>query len=268
VDDTGRTEPGDNADPDRDDPDRPGWAAPQPPPGAPPPPPGSQPPWTTEPSQPQPQQQQPQQQQWNAPPPQQPPPTSQQWGAPPPPAQQWGAPPPPPAWGAPPAQPGWNAPPGAPPAWNAPAPPGPQGPPGKRRGWAWLWALIVGLVVLTGVAIAAVVVAVSAYTKPADATNAYLRDVRDGQYAAAYAHLCSATQNRTSLDEFRAQQRSSTAGDQIDTFDVYYSVIHGSGNTATTRYTIQRFFTRERWEVDLVKENGDWRLCTFTQLRY
>jgi hypothetical protein len=267
VDDTGRTEPGDNPDPDRDDPDRPGWAAPQPPPSAPPPPPpGSQPPWTAEAQQPP-----PAPQQWNAPPQPQPPPASQQWGAQaPPPAPQWGAPPAP-ASGGPPTQPGWNAPPGAPPAWNAPAPPGPSGPPGppgKRRGWAWLWALIVGLVVLTGVAVAGVVVAVSAYTKPADATNAYLRDVRDGQYAAAYAHLCSTTQSQTSLDEFRSQQQSNSAGDQIDTFDVYYSVIHGSGNTATTRYTIQRFFTRERWEVDLVKESGDWRPCTFTQLRY
>jgi hypothetical protein len=26
--------------------------------------------------------------------------------------------------------------------------------------------------------------------------------------------------------------------------------------------------TRERWEVDLVKEGGQWRLCHFTQLEY
>ena len=121
---------------------------------------------------------------------------------------------------------------------------------------------------LTGVAIGAVVVAVGAFTKPADATNAYLRDVRAGQYAAAYSHLCTARRDERSLAAFRAQLQGAGPQNQIDRFNVYYSVVHGNGRTATTRYTLNRVLTRERWEVDLVKEGGQWRLCHFTQLEY
>ena len=136
----------------------------------------------------------------------------------------------------------------------------------RRRGWAWLWALIVTLVVLSGLAIAAVVMMVTTLTRPAGETNAYLRALRDGRYTAAYAHLCAARRNETSLATFEGEERRRLATEgAIVKFDVYDSNVHGNGR-ATTDYTLDRTLTSQTWHVDLVKETGAWRLCHFRVL--
>ena len=127
--------------------------------------------------------------------------------------------------------------------------------------------LIGALVVLIGLAVGGTVLAVNTLTKPADATNAYLRALQRQQFPVAYSHLCDARRRETSRATFVDEQRNRVQTDgAISEFNVYWSFV-SSDNHATARYTIDRnLLNRQRLEVDLVRENGTWRLCHFTQL--
>jgi hypothetical protein len=147
--------------------------------------------------------------------------------------------------------------------WGAPAPGAATG---KRRGWLWLWALIAALVVLTGTAVTGIVLLVTTLTGPSNATSAYLRDLRDGRFAAAYGHLCAARRSETPLPTFTDEQRRRTSAEgAIMSFFVYDGNLHGSGR-AGVDYDLVRTLSRQTWHVDLVKERGAWRLCHFEQL--
>jgi hypothetical protein len=120
--------------------------------------------------------------------------------------------------------------------------------------------------VLTGTAIAGGVILAVTLTRPANETNAYLREVRDGRYATAYSRLCAARRHETSLRSFTEQQRSRASSDgAILTFDVNRSSLHGNGR-ASAEYELVRTLARQTWHVDLVKENGTYRLCHFELL--
>ncbi len=120
--------------------------------------------------------------------------------------------------------------------------------------------------VLAGTAIAGIVIMVVTLTGPANETNAYLRAVRDGRYAQAYAHLCAARRSETSLLAFAAGQRQrTTAEGAILSFNVYDSKVHGNGR-ASVDYDLVRTLSRQTWHVDLVKEHDAYRLCHFSMV--
>ncbi len=120
---------------------------------------------------------------------------------------------------------------------------------------------------LIGFAIGGTVLAVGTLTKPADATNTYLRALQRQQFPVAYAQLCAARRSETPASTFADEQASRLQTDgAIRDFDVYWSFVT-SDNHATTRYTIDRnLLAEQRFEVDLVREGGHWRLCHFKQL--
>ncbi|MGZ6964849.1 MAG: Rv0361 family membrane protein [Acidimicrobiia bacterium] len=220
------------------DPDQPGWASPTPPP------PSSAPPPATEPV-----------------PSSVPPPPSQAptWGS----APQWGAPQP--AWGAPP--PG-----GPPPGMPPPAGPGggwaPQGPvvaPKKRR-LTWLWFLIPILVVFLAAASVAVVFGVKLFTGPVDATNDYYAELKVGNYARAYTHLCSDLQVRYTVSEFDQLQRNDarTLG-RIRAYKFDTSNFE-NGDVFVRGTVIRSPFNQHRIEVRLVREDSDWKVCSVRNL--
>jgi hypothetical protein len=120
--------------------------------------------------------------------------------------------------------------------------------------------------VLTGTAIAGGVILAVTLTRPANETNAYLREVRDGRYATAYSRLCAARREETSVRSFTEEQQSRSRSDgAILTFNVYNSSLHGNGR-ASTEYELVRTLARQTWHVDLVKEDGTYRLCHFDLL--
>ncbi|MGZ4802534.1 MAG: Rv0361 family membrane protein [Acidimicrobiia bacterium] len=220
------------------DPDQPGWASPTPPP------PSSAPPPATEPV-----------------PSSVPPPPSQAptWGS----APQWGAPQP--AWGAPP--PG-----GPPPGMPPPAGPGggwaPQGPvvaPKKRR-LTWLWFLIPILVVFLAAATVAIVFGVKLFTGPVDATNDYYAELKVGNYARAYTHLCSDLQVRYTVSEFDQLQRNDarTLG-RIRAYKFDTSNFE-NGDVFVRGTVIRSPFNQHRIEVRLVREDSDWKVCSVRNL--
>jgi hypothetical protein len=121
-------------------------------------------------------------------------------------------------------------------------------------------------VILTGTAIAGIVLLVVTLTAPTNATNDYLRALRDGRFGTAYNHLCAARRSETSLSSFTEEQRSRLSTDgAILSFGVYNSSLHGNGR-ASTEYDLVRTLSRGAWRVELVKERGAYRLCHFEQL--
>jgi hypothetical protein len=158
------------------------------------------------------------------------------------------APAPPPAQGPP---PGYFPPPGyAPPAYGQPyGPPGApayaynpyQAPLPKRDGFKrLLWILCtVGVLVLGGCGVGIFFLAKSV-TKNADEANAFLRDVRDQQFSAAYQRLCPGPAIPEA--QFTGDlQAAASRGHAVTSFDITTSntsVVSGVGTTRTAGGTV------------------------------
>lgn len=219
------------------DPDQPGWASPTPPPPAEPPPPPT--PVTVPPAA-------------EIPPP--PTPTPQPtWGTTPAAA----VPPPPVVPGAPVA--GGPSDPSA--AWTqvgaAPAP--------KKRRLTWLWILIPVLLVFIGATAVAITFGVKILVGPVDATNEYYAGLHDQNYSAAYEHLCAPLQDRYTESQFvDLQHGDEQSYGQVTSYSFDNSDIRNS--RAYTTGTVSRSSSRtRRYEVTLVKEDGDWKVCGIRQ---
>lgn len=115
-------------------------------------------------------------------------------------------------------------------------------------------------VVVVGLVVVAVLV-VRTVKPPIDATNAMLRDVRDGRYAEAYEQACSRNQEDYTLEEF-TEVFETTFADKgpIRSFDVYSGDV--DGNRAVVEFTIDFGITGEEdFGIDVLEEDGDWRPC-------
>jgi hypothetical protein len=162
------------------------------------------------------------------------------------------APPPPaaPPYGVPPAY----APPGYPPAPHYGQPPyGPpgsppynpyyaynpyQGPLPKRGGFGrLLWILCtLGVLVLGGCGVGIYFLA-QQVTQNADEVNAFLRNMRDQQYSAAYQHLCPSVRAGLPVTNFTTlAQGAATRGHGVSSYDITASstsAVTGSGTIRT-----------------------------------
>ena len=129
------------------------------------------------------------------------------------------------------------------PAYGPPGAPydpnNPYGAPLPKRGGVGrlLWILCTaGLLLLGGCGVGIYFLAHS-LTKNADEVNAFLRNVRDQQFTAAYQHLCPSVQTGTSQAEFTsALQSASARGHALTSFDITSSntsTISGVGTTRT-----------------------------------
>src|SRR5262249_42215490 len=81
----------------------------------------------------------------------------------------------------------WTAPPPAAPSW-VPRPPKPR----RRR--VWIYLLVGAVVVILGLTVASGTIWIHKVKPPIDAANDYLRDIRRGDYRAAFAQLCAQEQ--------------------------------------------------------------------------
>ena len=184
------------------------------------------------------------------------------------------APPPAPPSAPPPGQapywpgtPGWPQPPAAPGAWPAP-PGGPQGsgpygsapywpapPPPRKRKLTWLWVTLGVLAVIGVVVISSIVWFVSSVRGPVDEMNAFLGDVRDHDYTAAYDRLCSSEKASTTRYEFPAA--IAPLADALGDFHVYS--FDPSGDRRRIDYTTST--NGRSYTAQMVKEGSEWKVC-------
>jgi flagellar basal body-associated protein FliL len=153
----------------------------------------------------------------------------------------------------------------SPPA-TAPPPYVPQ-PPKQNSNW-WKILIAIGAVVAVLCCIGAVGLGIWGYNKvkdvagPAqDTVNAYLDDVQDGNYGAAYDRLCAGAKKQLTAQQF-AQAQSMVpkiTKHEITGFNV--NTVNGK-STATVNVRLERELVGETNQtIQLVKEDGDWKVC-------
>ncbi len=169
---------------------------------------------------------------------------------------------PPPAPGVPPGAGPWQPPPGPP---GAPVPGWPGQPPAKKSHTLRNVLVVVGAVVLLGIAavVVAVVFFVKAVTGPADATNDYLAALKANKTSEAYSHLCRSLQDEIGSEEFVGIIRKERERNgPIVSYNVHSTeIVNGRGRT---EYTLKRRRASSDIQAGLVKEDGEWKLCQFS----
>jgi hypothetical protein len=170
------------------------------------------------------------------------------WAAPSPP------PPPPPADPVPPAPTVPAAP--VPPAPLTSEPGGPA--PVRKRRLTWLWILIPVLFVFLASLVLVIVFGIRLFVGPLLATEDYFEALRERDYAEAYSDRCASFQRGTSLQEFEDAHGNLTFGDFE--FDNLEDLDLG-GDEATARGTVEVDNQRIDVDVDLEREDGDWKVC-------
>ncbi|HEX7521640.1 MAG TPA: hypothetical protein VF441_06215 [Acidimicrobiia bacterium] len=184
----------------------------------------------------------------------------------------WAAPPPNPGWGAPPpetpppAASGWgSAPPTSPIGVGSEPPSMTPGQPVTRARRRWIWVLIASVVGVIGLYAVDAVLFTQKIKPPIDATNAFVHDIRYHDYASAQRRLCASDRGNVSVETLA---RALGSDPILGTF-TGYSVnplgvrFHGNGVNVdfTLNYPLNRTSDRT---LHLVKENGKWRPCGFS----
>lgn len=157
----------------------------------------------------------------------------------------------------PPAAAGWSAP------TMAPAPPR-----GRKRRKLWPWML--GLVLIATIGSGAVggTVFVTKMLPVVIDVDDFMSEVQlsstsaapDRHAAAAYNHLCAA--DRNGLEDFKSSILASDEFTNISSYSVH-PFPDVNGNTATIDVEITyNDGTTKAYSFDVVKENGDWQLCS------
>jgi hypothetical protein len=159
----------------------------------------------------------------------------------------------------PPAAAGWSAP------TMAPAPPS-----GRKRRKLWPWML--GLVLIATIGSGAVggTVFVTKILPVVIDVDDFMSEVQlsstsaapDRHAAAAYNHLCAANRNAVTLEDFKSSILASDEFTNISSYSVH-PFPDVNGNTATIDVEITyNDGTTKAYSLDVVKENGDWQVCS------
>ncbi len=149
--------------------------------------------------------------------------------------------------------------------WAAPSPPPPSWtprPPKPRRRRVWIYLLVGAVVVIVGLAVASGTMWIQKVKPPIDAANDYLRDIRRGDYQAAFAQLCAAEKvdgSPQSLARTIDKLVFSLSDYEVSPFDVHIDGSHAtvkadlSPNSGGTDADLVR--------IRLQKIDGEWRPC-------
>ena len=149
------------------------------------------------------------------------------------------------------AQPGYQA-----------YPPAQAEPQKKSRKWLWI-LLAIPLLILLGIG-GCTALLVSSIGEPIDATNAFVADLDNQDFAAAYNQLCTTTKGAVGPDQWAAEVEAGLGGEITDYNFTEASVSSSSGqqSTATVTGTIAVDGVDRAVSYGLVKEGDDWRVCT------
>jgi hypothetical protein len=134
----------------------------------------------------------------------------------------------------------------------------------QKKSKKWLWILLaIPLLLLLGIGGCTALV-ISSVGAPIDATNAFVADLDNGDYAAAYNQLCTSTKGAADPDQWAAEAEAGIGGEITDFSFTEASVSSSSGqqSTATVSGTIEVDGIARSGTYNLVKEGDDWRVCT------
>lgn len=98
-----------------------------------------------------------------------------------------------------------------------------------------------------------------ATTAPVAAVDAFLTDLEAGRDDRAWSRLCAADRERVRRAEFPdavADARRGLAGHDVFSFDPV-------GDRRDVHYELDYGARTERFDVEVVSEDGAWRLCNF-----
>lgn len=166
-----------------------------------------------------------------------------------PPAQSYGQPPAQP-YAQPPAQP-YGQPPAGQPGYLG----GEQ--PKKRRIWPWI---LLAVFLLFFALIAGCSYLVFNFTRgPIDATNAFVANIDNKEYAAAYDSLCEAAQAQQTEAEWIADTQAEFDG-EITGYT--FNEVQYTGNVTTVTGTIDIDFVTRQYTFTLDEVGDEWRVCS------
>jgi hypothetical protein len=123
----------------------------------------------------------------------------------------------------------------------------------------WLWVLLGVLAALAFGAIVTVVVALRAVDAPVSAMNRYLAAVQRDDYDRAYDMLCREEQRSTSRSSFP----TAIAPFAADIGEYVAFSFDPIGNERTVYYTIDSSSSGDPYSAEMVREDGEWRVCDF-----
>ena len=126
----------------------------------------------------------------------------------------------------------------------------------KPRIWPWVTGLVVIVTVVLGGCVSIMVNLVRA---PIETTNAFVANLDNGEYEVAYNSLCQATRSELTLAEFVDHQSASEAITDYTLTPAAASV----GELTTVSGTIDISGEPRNVTFDLVREGGQWRVCTY-----
>jgi len=126
--------------------------------------------------------------------------------------------------------------------------------------------IIAGCVVVLGIVaiILGVVLVVGVVTGPADAANNYTRALNNGDIATAYNLLSSGTKASETLSGFR-QKEADVKGAISKYYTTNINVQANAGSPSTANVEMQLTLTdgtKVVWDMELVKQNGKWKIQT------
>jgi hypothetical protein len=98
---------------------------------------------------------------------------------------------------------------------------------------------------------------------PIETTNTFVAHLDNGDYEAAYNSLCRATRSELTLDEFVEHQSATAAITGYTMTPASASV----GELTSVSGTIEINGEPRNVTFDLVRENGEWRVCTYDLLQ-
>ena len=152
------------------------------------------------------------------------------------------------------------APPGGP-------PPGWDTSPRPRRRRRWVWVLVVVCLGVVGLGVAGITLFVTIQKPVIDAASDFLNDVADEDYDAAYALLCEEDQDAFSEEGFAEFARSEPTLARLDDPSVNFLDVNIDGDDATVGFDPEAGESDsdsdfdETYELNLRKEDGDWKVC-------
>ncbi len=98
-------------------------------------------------------------------------------------------------------------------------------------------------------------------SSPFVAASDFAIDLEDGNYASSYGRLCASSQAQIPLDQYLAEY---VPDKQIDIIDIVGQASFQDSDNVSDSFVGEFNYvdgTREDLFYDLVKENGDWKVC-------
>jgi hypothetical protein len=145
-----------------------------------------------------------------------------------------------------------------------PGPPG-QTHAGPRR--RWIWVLVASVVAVIGLYALDSVLFTQKVKPPIDATNAFVHDLRYHEYASAQRRLCASDRRNVSEETLARALGSDPILGTFTGYSVNPFGVHFHGDRVRVDFTVNYGNKRTRDQtLRLVKEDGNWRPCEFSNV--